>query len=149
MCKMSGGSLEGAEQHRPAARHRVCDGSGRFAGPCEPAAELWLEDGRRCDPEMASRRFYASVAGGHSHGCGGTAPRRRSLAQGRLAITMPLAVLVVKLNAVQVLALSCLGVVLGVALKKLFPLLDRLNIRRRWRADSSTLRSLSRCVSGT
>jgi ESS family glutamate:Na+ symporter len=41
---------------------------------------------------------------------------------------MPLAVLVVKLNAVQVLALSCFGVVIGVALKKLFPTLDRLNI---------------------
>ena len=41
---------------------------------------------------------------------------------------MPPAVMIVKLNAVQILALSCLGIVAGVRLKRLFPILDRLNI---------------------
>ena len=41
---------------------------------------------------------------------------------------MPPGVMVLKLNAVQVLALSCLGIVGGVQLKRLFPILDRLNI---------------------
>jgi ESS family glutamate:Na+ symporter len=41
---------------------------------------------------------------------------------------MPAAVPVLTLSAVQVLALSCLGVVIGVALKRIFPILDRLNI---------------------
>lgn len=41
---------------------------------------------------------------------------------------LPVAVLLVKLNAVQVLALSCLGLVMGVGLKRLFRILDTLNI---------------------
>jgi glutamate:Na+ symporter, ESS family len=41
---------------------------------------------------------------------------------------MPPAVMLLKLNVVQVLALSCLGIVGGVQLKRLFPILDRLNI---------------------
>jgi glutamate:Na+ symporter, ESS family len=39
-----------------------------------------------------------------------------------------LAVLVLKLDAVQVLALACVGVVAGVQIKRLIPVLDRLNI---------------------
>src|SRR5919112_677214 len=41
---------------------------------------------------------------------------------------MPPGVLLLKLNAVQVLAISCVGIVAGVQLKRLFPVLDRLNI---------------------
>jgi glutamate:Na+ symporter, ESS family len=40
----------------------------------------------------------------------------------------PLAALVLKLDAVQVLALACVGVVAGVQIKRLIPVLDRLNI---------------------
>lgn len=36
--------------------------------------------------------------------------------------------LTIKLNAVQVLAVACLGVVLGIWLRRLMPILDRLNI---------------------
>ncbi len=38
--------VEGAEQYRSPAGYRVRDGSGRFAGPCQPATELRIEDGR-------------------------------------------------------------------------------------------------------
>jgi ESS family glutamate:Na+ symporter len=41
---------------------------------------------------------------------------------------MPPAALVLKLNAVQVLGLACVGVVAGVQIKRLVPVLDRLNI---------------------
>ena len=57
-------SLEGAEQHRPAAGHRVRHGSGRFAGSCEPSAELRLEDGRGRDrkwPRKVSRGRWPKV----------------------------------------------------------------------------------------
>ena len=47
--------------------------------------------------------------------------------QSRLALTMRRPLLV-KLDAIQVLALSCFGLVIGVALKRLFPALDELNI---------------------
>ena len=56
------GLLEGPEQHRPAAGHRVRDGPGRFAGPRQPVAELRIEDGRGRHHQMAFGRLYAPLA---------------------------------------------------------------------------------------
>ena len=57
------GGVEGAEQHRPAARHPVRDGAGGFARPCQPPGELRVEDGDRRDAQVARRRLHAAVAG--------------------------------------------------------------------------------------
>src|SRR5450755_3544715 len=56
------GRLESAEQHRPAARHRVCNRPGRFPRSFQPPAELRVEDGRGRDHQMAVRRLHAPLA---------------------------------------------------------------------------------------
>ena len=75
--------LEGAEQHRPGARHSVRAGPGRFARPREPSGELRVEDGRGCDAQVAGGRIHAPVAWGDPHVGGSSAPRRRALEEGR------------------------------------------------------------------
>ena len=37
-------------------------GPGRFARSCQPAAEFRLENGRRCDPQVAGGRIHTPVA---------------------------------------------------------------------------------------
>ncbi len=58
-----GSGLEGAEQYRSAARHRVLHGAGGFARSCEPVAGLRFEDGRGCDAQDGRRRVHAALAG--------------------------------------------------------------------------------------
>jgi hypothetical protein len=46
-------------------------GPGRFAGPCQPPAELRQQDGRRRHAQVAGRRFHAPLAGVIRRGCNG------------------------------------------------------------------------------
>jgi 4-hydroxy-3-polyprenylbenzoate decarboxylase len=71
--------VEGAEQHRPAARHRIHPRPGGFARPRQPPAELRLQNGHRCHPQMARRRLYASLARGHRDVGRSEAPRGRDV----------------------------------------------------------------------
>ena len=108
------------------------------------------KNGCRCDPEMAEPKVLR-VRGRRSLRLDAAVQRRVDDLWREAACNnnTPLAILVVKLNAVQVLALSCLGVVLGVALRTL-KLLNRLNIPASSSGEPQcTLRSPSRCVSGT
>ena len=55
--------LEDAEQYRSGARYPVHAGAGGFAGSFIAAAGLRLEDGHRCDAQVADGRIHASMAG--------------------------------------------------------------------------------------
>ena len=56
------GGLEGAQQHRPPARHRVRPGTGGFARPLQPPAQLRLEDGRRRHAQVAAGGLHPALA---------------------------------------------------------------------------------------
>src|ERR1035441_6480978 len=61
--------VEGAEQHRPGARHTVRDGPGGFAGPLQPPGELRVEDGHRRYAQVARRGLHTPLAGRDGDEC--------------------------------------------------------------------------------
>ena len=72
--------MEGSQQHRSSARHRVCARPGRFARSRQPAAGLRLENGCRRYKEMAVGRLYETLAKGNQDGCSSRAAGGHSVA---------------------------------------------------------------------
>ena len=56
------GDAAGGEQHRSGAGHSVHAGAGGLAGSRVAAAELWQQDGDRCDAEVGGGGIHTAVA---------------------------------------------------------------------------------------
>ena len=74
--------LEGAEQHRPAARHRVRDGPGRLARPLQPPSQFRLQDRYRRHPQVARGGLRPPLAGRDRDVRRSQAPSGRALEAG-------------------------------------------------------------------